>query len=54
MLHPYPWARDQGKGLQERGPKERPGSVGECENEHSHAQMSSHVGSWSFDGLPNL
>ncbi len=30
------------------------GSVGECENEHSHSQVSSHFGSWSFDELSNL
>jgi hypothetical protein len=31
-----------------------PGSVGECENEHSHSQVNSHFGSWSPDGLSNL
>ncbi len=26
----------------------------ECENEHSHSQMNSHVGSWGPGGLPKL
>jgi hypothetical protein len=26
----------------------------ECENGHSHSQVSSHVGNWSLGGLPNL
>jgi hypothetical protein len=26
----------------------------ECENEHSHSQVSSHFGSWSLGGLPNF
>jgi hypothetical protein len=30
------------------------GSVGECEIEHSHSQVSSHFGSWNPRGLPNL
>ncbi len=30
------------------------GSVGKCENEPSHSQVSSHFGSWSPDGLPNF
>ncbi len=42
MSQPQPWACNQGKGLQESGPRERPGSVGECENEHSHSQMNFH------------
>jgi hypothetical protein len=41
-------------GLQEVRPKERPGSVGECENELSHSQVNSHVGNWSPGGLPKL
>jgi hypothetical protein len=40
--------------LQEVGPREKPGSVGECENELSHSQVNSHVGSWSLKGLPKL
>jgi hypothetical protein len=31
-----------------------PGSAGECENENSHSQVSSHFGSWSPGGLLNL
>jgi hypothetical protein len=34
-------------GLQEVGPREGPGSVGECEIELSHSQVNSHVESWS-------
>jgi hypothetical protein len=45
---------DQGKGLQEVEPRERPRNVGECEDEHSHSQVNSHVGSWSPIGLSNL
>jgi hypothetical protein len=29
-------------------------NVRECEDEDSHSQASSHFGSWSPDGLPNL
>jgi hypothetical protein len=29
-------------------------SVRECEDEDSHSQVSSHCGSWSPSGLPNL
>jgi hypothetical protein len=29
-------------------------SVRECENEDSYSQVSSHFGSWSPGGLPNL
>jgi hypothetical protein len=43
------------------GQKESPGitshalgKVGECENEHSHSQVSSHFGSWSLGGLSSL
>jgi hypothetical protein len=42
---------------QEKSPRvtyHAPGNVGEWKNEHSHSQMSSHFGNWSFDGLPNL
>ncbi len=42
MSQPQPWARDQGKGLQECGPRQKPGSVGECEDEYSHSQMNFH------------
>ncbi len=47
-------AHDQNTGLQEVGPRERPGSMGECENELTHSQVNSHVGSWSPDGLSKL
>jgi hypothetical protein len=32
----------------------REARVGECENEHSHSQVSSHFGSWSPRGFLNL
>jgi hypothetical protein len=31
-----------------------PENVGECENEQSHSQMSSHFGNWNPGGLSNL
>jgi hypothetical protein len=34
-------------GSQGRGPRERPGSVGGCENEHSHSQMNFHY--WELE-----
>jgi hypothetical protein len=34
--------------------KRKPGSVGECEDEHSHSQMNSHFESCSPSGLLNL
>jgi hypothetical protein len=54
MSQPWPWACNQGKGLQERGPRERLESVGECENVHSHSQVNSHFGNWSPSGLLNF
>jgi hypothetical protein len=51
VLQPYPWAHDQGKGLQGREPR----GVGESVRMKTHdSQVSSHFRSWSSDGLPNL
>jgi hypothetical protein len=37
-----------------RSGQERDAGMWESENEHSHSQVNSHVGSWSPEGLPNL
>jgi len=58
----YPWARDQGKGLQRCGPRvnlrvtfHAPGSAGECEGMNPHnSQVSSHFWNWSPNGLLNF
>jgi hypothetical protein len=42
------------QGLARVRAKRKPRNVGECENEHSHPQVSSHFGSWSLGGLPNF
>jgi hypothetical protein len=62
LSQPKPWARDQGKGLQGCGPRKNPRNDISCSwecrrvwgNEPSHSQMSSHLGSWSLNGLLNF
>jgi hypothetical protein len=60
VSQPWPWARNQIEGLKRCGPKGKYGShiscFWECRrvwgNKHSHYQVNSHFGSWTFDGLP--
>jgi hypothetical protein len=62
VLWPWPWVRDQGKGLQRCEPRMKPKSHISCSqecrrmwrNEPTHSQMGSHFGNWSFDGLLNF
>jgi hypothetical protein len=42
------------QGLARARAKRKPKNVGECDNGHSQSQLSSHFGSWSPNGLPNL